>query len=639
MQYLLAVVGFVLALASTTDATLDSKIHLPGITPTTLPPQITSFATTVAPTTMEPFVWSLTKKEEMLVLDEHNFGRARVSPEASNMNKLEWEIGVRDIAQQVVDTCTYHINLPRRLADRRYVAEVTGLSDDVDFRLNDFVHNFVDFGEVYNSYNGECGIDEDKCSVYRIVTTARLIKVGCAQQLCETLHDDVNDVLRTNSIYWKCYYLGDGPIADAIIPYRQGEACSTCDSGSSWCNQNLCDSICNYLWQPCSCSIVCGIHEVIDANECRCKSDAAYHKYCTDRGFQQCPDDATINPYTCECVCAPGYYESSGRCQDINECDVDMNACAHLCINNVGSFTCGCNTGYQLNEDERTCNDFDECAENNGKCDHTCVNTIGSYHCECDEEFILSQDGNLCKSLYPPVSIGGDVARLIGPQEINVTACMSEAGLDCEHRCLNDTDGDYFCECNHGYILASDKQRCNDIDECRVQRGACEYKCVNTVGSYHCQCPYGYILRYNNHNCQLDVCNGSNCYGRGYLNESCGCHCADGFTGNQCETNCSVSETECWEEPTQLVPEYDEAYCPVQCKECACFDAHNVCENGGQLKWSEDHCKCFCPIPWAGRSCQECNLYSCVNGGVLDSDNCRCDWPIRCLVNLVSINP
>nr|XP_006822597.1 PREDICTED: neurogenic locus notch homolog protein 2-like [Saccoglossus kowalevskii] len=131
---------------------------------------------------------------------------------------------------------------------------------------------------------------------------------------------------------------------------------------------------------------------------------------------------------------------------------------------------------------------------------------LNPYNCECG-----------CRSGYYE-RFGRCRARLIGPQEINVTACMSEAGLDCEHRCLNDTDGDHVCECNPGYRLAGDKQRC-----------------------------------------------------------------------------------------------------------IACFDAHNVCENGGQLKWSEDHCKCFCPIPWAGRSYQECNLYSCANGGVLDYDNCRCD--------------
>ena len=41
---------------------------------------------------------------------------------------------------------------------------------------------------------------------------------------------------------------------------------------------------------------------------------------------------------------------------DIDECSENIDACDHLCSNNVGSYTCDCRSGYRLASDGVTCN-------------------------------------------------------------------------------------------------------------------------------------------------------------------------------------------------------------------------------------------------------------------------------------------
>ena len=40
-----------------------------------------------------------------------------------------------------------------------------------------------------------------------------------------------------------------------------------------------------------------------------------------------------------------------------------------------------------------------------------------------------------------------------------------------------------------------------DIDECNTNNGGCKDCCVNTNGSYYCTCDTGYSLDSNKHDC------------------------------------------------------------------------------------------------------------------------------------------
>ena len=41
---------------------------------------------------------------------------------------------------------------------------------------------------------------------------------------------------------------------------------------------------------------------------------------------------------------------------DIDECTLEIDNCAHDCMNSHGSYTCSCRTGYTLDADGFTCN-------------------------------------------------------------------------------------------------------------------------------------------------------------------------------------------------------------------------------------------------------------------------------------------
>ena len=80
-------------------------------------------------------------------------------------------------------------------------------------------------------------------------------------------------------------------------------------------------------------------------------------------------------------MCAPGYRKIGQYCNDIDECEEELNNCDKNsnCVNSVGSHECQCKPGYVKNERHK-CIDENECIR--GVCtgkDQSCKNTIGSY--------------------------------------------------------------------------------------------------------------------------------------------------------------------------------------------------------------------------------------------------------------------
>ena len=61
-----------------------------------------------------------------------------------------------------------------------------------------------------------------------------------------------------------------------------------------------------------------------------------------------------------------------------------------------------------------------------------------------------------------------------------------------------------------------------DYDECSVENGGCEQKCVNQVPGYECQCDSGYSLDSDNMSCVANA----ECSGEG---DDFVCQCLDGF--------------------------------------------------------------------------------------------------------------
>ena len=40
---------------------------------------------------------------------------------------------------------------------------------------------------------------------------------------------------------------------------------------------------------------------------------------------------------------------------DMNECDLQVDGCAHNCTNVIGGYVCSCMSGYVLDSDEQDC--------------------------------------------------------------------------------------------------------------------------------------------------------------------------------------------------------------------------------------------------------------------------------------------
>ena len=41
----------------------------------------------------------------------------------------------------------------------------------------------------------------------------------------------------------------------------------------------------------------------------------------------------------------------------------------------------------------------------------------------------------------------------------------------------------------------------SDVNECGLDKGGCDHKCINRGGSYHCACAEGYSLQIDNRTC------------------------------------------------------------------------------------------------------------------------------------------
>ena len=76
---------------------------------------------------------------------------------------------------------------------------------------------------------------------------------------------------------------------------------------------------------------------------------------------------------------------ASGKCVDINECQLNTDDChpVAICSNFEGSYDCLCPSGYEGDGHGAVigCEDVDECYENSHSCQENqfCVNQLGNH--------------------------------------------------------------------------------------------------------------------------------------------------------------------------------------------------------------------------------------------------------------------
>ncbi|XP_040114350.1 signal peptide, CUB and EGF-like domain-containing protein 2 isoform X5 [Oryx dammah] len=199
-------------------------------------------------------------------------------------------------------------------------------------------------------------------------------------------------------------------------------------------------------------------------------------------------DDCHINalcentPTSYKCSCRPGYQGEGRQCEDIDECENELNGgCVHDCLNIPGNYRCTCFDGFMLAHDGHNCLDVDECLENNGGCQHTCVNVMGSYECRCKEGFFLSDNQHTC----------------IHRSEEGLS-CMNK-NHGCSHICKEAPKGSVACECRPGFELAKNQRDC--ILTCNHGNGGCQHSCEDTAEGPECSCHPQYKMHSDGRSC------------------------------------------------------------------------------------------------------------------------------------------
>ncbi|XP_047375152.1 signal peptide, CUB and EGF-like domain-containing protein 2 isoform X10 [Sciurus carolinensis] len=330
------------------------------------------------------------------------------------------------------------------------------------------------------------------------------------------------------------------------------------------------------------------------------------------QGLDDCHADALCQntPTSYKCTCKPGYQGQGRQCEDIDECEDELNGgCVHDCLNIPGNYRCTCFDGFMLAHDGHNCLDVDECLENNGGCQHTCVNVMGSYECRCKEGFFLSDNQHTC----------------IHRSEEGLSCMNKDHG--CSHICKEAPKGSVACECRPGFELAKNQRDC--ILTCNHGNGGCQHSCEDAAEGPECSCHPQYKLHTDGRSCleledtalevtennATSVADGDKRVKRRLLMETCavnngGCDrtCKDTSTGVHC--SCPVGFT--LQLDGKTCKDIDE--CQIRNGGCDHFCKNTVgsfdcsCTKGFKLLTDEKSCQ----------DVDECSLdrtcdHSCIN--------------------------
>uniref|UniRef100_A0A7M4DVD3 Fibulin-7-like n=1 Tax=Crocodylus porosus TaxID=8502 RepID=A0A7M4DVD3_CROPO len=147
----------------------------------------------------------------------------------------------------------------------------------------------------------------------------------------------------------------------------------------------------------------------------------------------------------------------------------------------VGSETRTCLDNRTWSGQQPFCKSINDCASNPCANGGTCVDGIERYTCLCPSGW----SGSNCQM----VSIS---ALLPDVDECQLFQSRWQTRI-CVHDCVN-LPGSYRCICPQGYLLNTDLNTCNDVDECTNSQHNCSRGeiCVNVFGGFRCvrpECP------------------------------------------------------------------------------------------------------------------------------------------------------
>uniref|UniRef100_A0A8C8SKJ4 Fibulin 7 n=1 Tax=Pelusios castaneus TaxID=367368 RepID=A0A8C8SKJ4_9SAUR len=173
----------------------------------------------------------------------------------------------------------------------------------------------------------------------------------------------------------------------------------------------------------------------------------------------------------------------------MNDCASKPCANGGTCVDGVQCYACLCPSGWS----GRDCQTPISSCSRQPRCTDT---RLGSRHCTCDTGFQLSASG-MCQDV--------DECQLFQ---------SSWQTRICVHNCVN-LPGSYRCVCPEGYLMHTDQNSCNDVDECTNRQHNCSRAelCINVFGGYRCmhpECPKPRLntsyVRTSKYQCERNPC-------------------------------------------------------------------------------------------------------------------------------------
>ncbi|XP_014344907.1 low-density lipoprotein receptor-related protein 2a [Latimeria chalumnae] len=208
------------------------------------------------------------------------------------------------------------------------------------------------------------------------------------------------------------------------------------------------------------------------------------HQNCTRRSCAE-------NEFTCSnglCI------RSSYRCDRRNDCGdgSDERGCTYQsCLPH--QFTC--QNGRCISK-AYICDGDNDCGDESDESEHLCFTPEAT----CPPNYFKCANGN-CIENIKICDRTDDCSDDSDEKGCGINECNDPTLSSCDHNCT-DTQTGFYCSCLPGYRLMSDKQTCDDIDECNETPKVCSQICENTIGSYICKCASGYIREPDGKHCR-----------------------------------------------------------------------------------------------------------------------------------------
>ncbi|KYR02828.1 EGF-like domain-containing protein [Tieghemostelium lacteum] len=154
----------------------------------------------------------------------------------------------------------------------------------------------------------------------------------------------------------------------------------------------------------------CGDNGVCElGGQCKCSNgyigELCDIKPCSDKTNPCLDKNSECSTTDFMCHCKTGYSNSTGTCQDIDECKSPTVNCSSnsICENLNGTYRCNCLKGFEKKQSGE-CIDINECLDDS-KCpkNSICTNSVGSFECKCKSSRQFINSDNQCE--YEPIII------------------------------------------------------------------------------------------------------------------------------------------------------------------------------------------------------------------------------------------